>query len=128
MVVKLFTILSTYSGKHFEKFSSAEKAVHFRHLFLKFLPMKFCEASHYINALDGALGFFIDGSQSFVNGLLFSVGNEAAGVDENSFSIINLLGKDDARSFSLSHQTFRINRVFRAPKAQEKYFMLYHCY
>ena len=74
--------------------------------------MEFRKASHHINPLDDALSFFIDGGQSFGNGFLFSIGNEAAGVDKNDLSVISLLGKNDARSFSLSHQAFRINRVF----------------
>jgi len=112
VVVKLNAVAGPYGIKHGGQFAGAKKAVYFGEFCLKFSAVEFREAAHHEYFLDSAALFFGYGSQRFIDGLLFGIGNEAAGVDDDCVGISGALGEYNPGGFGLRHKPFGVDGVF----------------
>ena len=93
MVIELFAVGCTESGKDFRQFTGTEKSIHLRHLILEFMAVELAEAAHHIDSLDFPLTFFVDGGKNFSDGLLLGIFDESASVDKNGVGFVGGLGK-----------------------------------
>ena len=108
----------------------AEVFVHFGDLFPQFFPVAFGQAAHDEQVVDTAFGLRVGECEDRVDGLLFGVADESAGVDYDDPGVRFVRVVDDFETVALQlrHQVFRIDEVFRTTERYDVDFTFHSAY